>query len=187
MKSLKVVVLSLMVLAIFSSASAQTEIGFKGIGPRLGFVLPEDPIESTFGFGAQVDIGKIGPMRLFAIAEFWSKSYDAWSGYEVNAEWSWSQFVIGPMAKYYFNASGSIKPYTGGGVALSIGKWSWEHTDPVVGYLEQSDSDTDIGFFFAAGFDFQLSPDMVGFVEGKYHMDGADYLAIFAGFTYMLK
>ena len=190
MKKAQFNLLSILILLLWVSLNfAQVDIGFKGVGGHLGFVMPEDPIDNTIGFGIQADLGTITPdIHLAAFIDYWSKSYDAAGGWgSSTAEWSFSEIVIGPLAKYYFKMNSQFEPYAGGGLGLAIGKSKWESDDPIYGKQEQSSSDTEICFYFVGGADYKLSPKMVGYAELKYHMDGADYLGIFVGITYQLK
>ncbi len=173
-------ILVVLVLAFALPTYAQTDIGFKGIGARLGYVMPEDPIDNTIGFGVQADLGTIIPeIHVGALIEYWKKSYDVGS-----ASWSWSEFVIAPTAKYYFPVQSEFKPYGGGGIGLSIGKWSEKYDYAYLGQQEYSASDTKLGIFFMGGAEYEFNPNVTGFAELKYHMDGADYFGIFVGATY---
>jgi hypothetical protein len=183
---LKVLLILSLAVLLAQSAFGQANIGFKGIGGKVGFVMPEDPIDNTFGFGAVVDLGTITPaIKIGAIFEYWSKSYC-----EENAmfsgDWTISEIVIAPMVKYCFPSGSQIKPFVGGGVGFTIGKSNFETSDPFFGNQETSASDSEIGVFFGGGVDYELSPNLLGFVEAKYHIGGADYLGIFAGVTYLL-
>ena len=181
----------LILLLVFVTACpllSQTDIGFKGIGGHVGLIMPEDPIDNTIGFGLQADLGKINEnIALAAILDFWGKSYDAGSGFGTTAEWKFSQIIIGPMAKYYFDSSMQFQPWAGGGLGFVISKSSWEYDDPFLGKQDDSSSDTDIAFFLGGGADYKLSPNMIGYAELKYSISDADFFAIMVGVTYLLK
>jgi len=165
-----------LVVALNQGAYAQSDIGLKGIGGRLGFAMPEDPIDNTIGFGAVADLGTISPViGLDAFIDFWSKGYDV-----ATAEWKYTEIAFGAMAKYLFPVDGAIKPYAGGGLALHYGKVSWD--DPYFG--DFSDSDTDLGIHLAGGVEKAFSPSMTGFAEAKYAIGGADYFFISAGVVF---
>lgn len=184
---MKVLVVLGLTVFLTHSVFAQAEIGFKGVGGKVGFVMPEDPIDNTFGFGAVVDFGTITPdIKIGAIFEFWSKSYCEESAM-FDADWTITEIIIGPMVKYCFPSESQFKPYVGGGLGFTIGKSKFETNDPYFGNQETSSSDSEIGFFFGGGVDYELSPNLLGFVEAKYHLDGADYLGIFVGVTYLLE
>ncbi|MCK5147396.1 outer membrane beta-barrel protein [bacterium] len=178
----KLLLLGVVICLLAVPVMAQSQIGLKGYGVHAGIVLPESPVESTLGFGARIDIGTITPtLHIAIILDYWSKSYDHGVGLGTNAEWKWSEIVIGPMATYYLSDMGTMKPYVGGGLGFTIAKWSWDYNDEFLGDMDSSGSDTELGFFGVAGIETALSTSMIGFAEAKYHLGGVDYLAIFAG------
>jgi len=169
-------------LLMVSVALPQSDIGLKSVGGKIGYIMPEDPIESTLGFGIAADLGTITPaIHLGGFFEYWSKSYDI-SSYSYKQEWSWSEFIFGATAKYYFKSSSNIKPYAGAGLNFIIGKWSWEAS----GFGDDSESETDIGFHFCGGVEHELSPTLNGFAEAKYTIDGADHFGIYVGVMYKM-
>ncbi|HNR68074.1 MAG TPA: outer membrane beta-barrel protein [bacterium] len=176
-------------LILFSGAAfAQAEIGFNGMGAKVGFVMPEDPIESTIGFGLVADLGTIMPnLALHAYVDYWGKSYDESEHYESK----FSVVSIAAIAKYLISSGGSLTPYVGGGLGLEFASVSGEYTGPSVpGYTEDFDYDeteTDLGIHLVGGAMMELSPAMKGFAEVKYTIGDVDYLGIFAGVIYSLK
>ncbi len=178
-------------LILFSGAAfAQAEIGFNGMGAKVGFVMPEDPIESTIGFGLVSDLGTIMPnLALHAYVDYWGKSYDESEHYESK----FSVVSIAAIAKYLISSGGSLTPYVGGGLGLEFASVSGEYTGPSVpGYTEDFDYDeteteTDLGIHLVGGAMMELSPAMKGFAEVKYTIGDVDYLGIFAGVIYSLK
>lgn len=168
-----------LVLLFFVSVSfvyAQSDIGLKSIGGKIGFVMPE-AIDNTFGFGVVADLGTITPtIALQAHVEYWGKTYT--EGYN---EWSWSEIMIGATAKYYLpSSSEQFKLYGGAGLDLVIGSWDSKNTG-------HSASDTDIGIHACVGAEMPFSPSLTGLAELKYNINGfADYFAIFAGAKFAL-
>ena len=162
----------------------QAAFGLKGVGGHLGYVIPEDPIENTIGFGAQADLGTITKdVHLTALLQIWSKSYKA--GVPSYGEADWTEIVIGASAKYFFEVKSAVKPYIGGGLNFTIGRSKWEFS--YLGYkYEESDSETDLGLHILGGAEYPLSPELTGFAELLYHLNGADYFGIFIGVTYSL-
>ncbi len=178
----KLLFVAVIVLLCGNLAFAQSDIGLKGVGAKIGFVAPEDPIESTIGFGAVADLGTITPaIHLGAFVDFWKKSYDTGS-LGGTFEASFTEIAIGALGKYYFPMSNSaFKPYAGAGLGLTIGKAKVDSP-----YGGGSDSSTDFGFRILGGADYALSPTLTGFAEAVYQIDGADYFGIFAGVVYSL-
>lgn len=177
MKKFATVVSSCLFMLCFSTiASGQADIGFKGIGGRLGFVMPESDIGNTMGMGVQADLGTITKdVHLGALVDYWTKAYDGAGG-------DLTEIVIAATAKYFFKMDSKFEPYAGGGLGFTYGRSSWESGE----IHEGSASDTDIGFHVVGGVEYPLSPNLKGLAELTYHIDGADYLGIFAGVTYLL-
>jgi len=167
------------VLMMSGLAFSQMNIGLNGVGGKIGYIMPEDPIDNTLGFGAAFDLGTITPtIHLNGFCEYWSKGYDV-----LGVDVSFSEFIFGATAKYYFSANGQLKPYAGGGLAFILGKASVD--DNIYG-VDVSESETDIGFHFCGGADYPLSPTLDGFAEIKYTLDGIDHLGIFVGVIYKM-
>lgn len=179
-------VLFVLNLSLGSVAIAQSGIGFYGIGGKLGLIMPEDPIESTFGLGIHADLGQITKdIHLSALIDYWSKSYDSGTPLYGTAEWSWTEIVLGATAKYFFKTTSKIEPYAGAGLGLTIGRSKWEASYMGVDY-DDSVSDTNLGLHFVGGLEYPLSPTMKGIAEAKYHLNGADYFGIYGGVTFLL-
>jgi len=175
--------LMVVTLVLFAANMGYGQIGFKGVGGKVGFVAPEDPIESTFGLGVVADLGTITPdIHLGAFADYWGKSYDIFG-----AEASFSLIVIGAAAKYYFPMENSkFKPYAGGRLGFAIGKSkvTTEDIDTGFGIIqggETSASDTDLAFRILGGGELELSPGLNGFVEVIYELNGVDFFGVYVG------
>jgi opacity protein-like surface antigen len=173
-----------MLMALLTvSASAKSDLGFKSLGVRVGFIMPEDPIESTVGFGAQANFGTIATnIALDGFVEYWSKKYDLGFGYDA----TFSEFVLGAMLKYYFPMESSIKPYAGAGLAMHFGTAKTEYANPFGGgTVSASASNSDIGIPLVGGVDLSLSPQLNGFAELKYAVTDLSYFGIFVGVNYL--
>ena len=181
----KLGLVSLFVILMATISFAQVDIGLKAVGGKIGFIMPEDPIDNTLGFGAVADLGTItDAINLAAFVEYWGKSYTV--GY---SETTFSSITIGATAKYYFEMDSQFKPYAGAGLGFIIGTSSWKYTGPTYGYSgasKGSDSSTDIGFHICGGADYPLSDTMTGFAEVKYSIDGFDSFSIFAGVKFLM-
>ncbi len=188
MNKLIPVVIFILLVSFSSLSLAQADIGLKGVGGRIGFIMPEDPIDNTLGFGLNADLGTITPsILLHAYLDYWAKSYDV--GYY---GWTWSAIGIAAIAKYKIEMEGSLKPYVGGGLGLNISKISSEYKGPQSDLWGQyspsvSESNSDLAIHLVAGAAMALSPQMDGFAEIKYTIDGADNFGIFVGVNYKLK
>jgi len=172
-------------LVTVSFGFAQADIGLKAVGGKVGFVMPEDPIDNTIGLGVVVDLGTITPdIALQAHVDYWGKTYKA--GYY---EWTFSEILIGATAKYYLPGSGPMKFYGGGGIDFIIASSKGKYTGPqdYWGYdTDVSDSDTEIGFHVLGGLDYPFSESMTGFAELKYTLNGVDFFSISAGVKFQM-
>ena len=180
MKS-RVVILGTFVIFLLLVSSVFGQIGFKGIGATVGYIFPEDPIESTIALGARADLGTIfnENMRLMGEFLYWSKGWD-----EADFEWSWSQIYITALTKYSFAQPGAtLIPYAGGGLGFVIGKSEWDTNVPG---LSGDESETDLAIHLLGGIDYLLSPQMTGYAELRYTLDYPDFFGIFVGFAYNL-
>lgn len=173
---------AIMVLVLTSICFGQADIGFKGVGGKIGFISPEGSIGSAIGFGGVADLGTITPViHLSAYVEYWGKSDE-----EFNIKSKWSQITFGAIAKYYFPMESSkFKPYAGGGLGLVINKVTIEIPEIDIGFGvyggETSVSSNDIGIRLAGGADFELSPGLNGFAEVSYNISDMDYFGVFVG------
>jgi hypothetical protein len=137
------------------------KLGLYGVGGRLSFVDPENPVSSTIGFGGHVHLGEIiEHLALYPSLEYWSKS-------------DFSSFSINGDMRYYFNILSNLKPFAGGGLAILF-------TDFRAG------NDTDIGLNFLGGVDFPVAEKLVVTAKIKFLISDIDVLKITGGVTYLL-
>jgi hypothetical protein len=154
----------------------QSDIGFKGIGAKIGYLKPED-IDGTFTVGAVVDLGTFIPeLHWDASIQYWSASND-----ELDYDWSWTDVAIKSTVRYLFPTGGNVAPYAGGGLGIHF--YSWEHDGPVGSY---SDSDSEFGFHILGGVEFPLAPQWKVQVEAEYASADLDQIAVVANFIYAL-
>jgi hypothetical protein len=97
-----------------SNAAAQTDLGLKGVGLKIGYVGPED-VDGTFGLGLIADHGTLAPRtKLESYISYWSKSEN-----EFGVEVSMRDIALGARAKYLFDVPNSnLRPFVGGGLGL---------------------------------------------------------------------
>lgn len=174
-------------LMIFSGFSSAANIGFNGIGGKIGLVMPEDPIDNTLGFGVLVDLGTIIPnLKLEGCVDYWGKSYDE-SLFGSSYESSLSVINIGPTAKYHFPV-GSFSAFAGGGVVLAYSRASWDVEGVDEAFLggDTSDSDTDIDIPVVGGITMAIGSGMDFIAEARYLLD-AETFWISGGIIVKLK
>jgi hypothetical protein len=181
-------VIVVLVSMIFArEAFSQSNMGFMGVGAKLGLVDPE-VVGSVIGFGGLVDLGTITPdIMLEANLEYWSKSEGVFG-----AEVSFRDLIIGGTGKYLIKSSNpKFRPFAGGGLALHLfkatSKVSDEFEDIGFGSTEASSTETRIGFHLGGGLFYELSPQLDLLVDGRYSIvSDANQLALQAGVVYKL-
>jgi len=188
---MKVVITCIIVFLMVTAGFGQSDIGFKGIGGKLGIVDPGGGVGSTIGFGAIADLGNITPkIKLQADAVYWAKDYVELSTHDFTV----SSISISAIGKYMFaEPDEKLRPFAGAGIGLSITSNSWEYdtVSPVPPYqpihVDDSRSDTDIGIHIVGGANYMLSDKFDGIAEFRYVIGGDwDYWGIFAGVIYLL-
>jgi opacity protein-like surface antigen len=190
----------LVISAAAGPAVGQSEIGFKGVGGKLGFVSPEN-LDSAFGFDALCDLGTLAPnWHLEGGLDYWSKS----SGNAYVGDFSFRDLAIGAMTKYYFGQEGSkFRPYAGGGLGVHMLKstvsnsgGNYDNYDnnyygkAMVGPAgnEDSRSATKIGLDLAGGGRYEASPKVDVLGEIRYRMvSNMSQIAFKAGIVYKLE
>ncbi|MFC1682915.1 outer membrane protein [Candidatus Zixiibacteriota bacterium] len=189
------VTLASAIICLLLAGAASAGIAFAGIGGRVGYVKPEDPIEGTFGVGVVANLGTIVPaLRLEGSVDYWAKSYNA-AFMAHDAEWKYSDIIIGATAKYMIPTQGSVTPFVGGGLGVHVFNWEYSYDyewDDPYGYLDEecsdscSDSKTEVGFHGVGGVEAKLSPNVTGGVEVRYAVSEVNHLGVFGTITYNL-
>ena len=175
----KVVLITVLVFSCvlaFAAVGNAADIGLKGLGGRVGLVMPEGGADNTIGFGVVADLGTVTPqLRLEGFADYWGDSFGA-----APFECSWSTITIGGTVKYDFPIEASITPFVGGGAGFSIS--SSECDSPEISGFgittggSVSSSDTDISFHLVGGIDMPVGTNMKFTAQAKYVMDVGDVL-----------
>jgi opacity protein-like surface antigen len=174
---------------LFSTAALVALVAFTataGVNPshggiRVGYVAPEDPLESTIGFGAEVGFGLTNvPNFTFCLeGNYWSKNY---SEDVMGTTWdmTFSDISVGVSAAYEFSeVSPKIHPYIGAGAGLHMVKAETE----VMG-ISVSATDNKFGGHAFGGVKVPVTP-LVNFIaEARYALVDPDYLGIYGGLTY---
>ncbi|MBU1708222.1 porin family protein [bacterium] len=167
------------------SAFAETDIGLKGIGGKVGYVMPEGDLDATFTFGAVVDLGTFMP------ALHWDASIQYWGvSYEVGPyEWTYSDIALKSTARYHFTTGGKVTPYAGGGLGIHMFSFEWDcpSCQSVWGFpTSVSDNSTEFGFHGVGGIEFLLAPKWKAQAEAEYAIVDIDQFSIVANIIYLL-
>jgi len=178
------ILLAIGVLAA-APAMAESNIGFKAIEGRVGFVdIGEGDAGGTFIVSAFADLGMLSEnIGLEAGVDFWSKGWDAGV-----CEWSWTNIGFVGDATYGFGSGdGSVRPYGFAGIALAMQSWDWDcnYVGPYYNDSSFDDSSMEFGFNFGVGAEFGSGDGMTPVARAGYNTNGgADYLYIQGGLRF---
>ena len=161
---------------------AESDLGFKAIGGRLGYVDPESEYKGTFTLGAVADFGTIIPqLHWDAALTYWSSSLDwGWAG--SNYEVSLTDIALRTGVKYYF-IEGEWQPYGGGGLGMHF--FSSEAEGPHGSYWTGAD-DSELEFYLVGGVQHPLSEKLVGSAELQLDIGDVDQTTIQINLMYLL-
>jgi len=169
MKRVGFVSILILVLLVFTLSDSSAQIGFKGVGGRLGFVNA-DASQSGIIFGAHVNLGEIIPgLAIVPSLDYWSDDLDFLS--------------INGNVRYYFPSGGNIDLFAVGGlgfVRVSVP----EVTVPGFGTVGGGSS-TEIGLNLGGGAEIPLSDNLKGSAMLIFNTE-ASQIKIMGGVTYML-
>lgn len=141
-------------------AGPDTDVGFRGWGPRVGLSLHPDQIH----FGAHLDFGQ------FARHVRFQPNVELGFGDNVDL------FTVNAEAAYRFSEQWDMwSPYLGGGLGANIKR---------VDSGNSSSSHTDIGVNLLAGIERGLSNGDRFFVEGKFSLNDVPDVKITVGWTF---
>ncbi len=141
------------------NAIAESDIGFKGVGARLGLVSPED-LDMTVSVGGFVNLGTVAQrVRLEPYMDYWSQSESSFG-----AEVSLRDFALGTKGLYNFPVSSpKIRPFAGAGLGMHFLKAKVSVPDIdlggtiIPGYTLE-DSQTQLGLDLGGGIATGVSP-----------------------------
>lgn len=173
-------IVCLSVVALFAfAATASAGLNFTHGGIRAGYVAPEDPLESTFGLGAEVGFSVPVPHLSFAVeGNYWSKSYN--DPIFTTWELSFTDISVGVSGKYNIMVGPStFYPYVGAGLGAHFLSSSVD-----VGFGSVSVSDTKFGVHTFGGVRVPVAPVVDFFVEARYTWVSPDYFGAYGGIQY---
>ena len=141
-------------------AGPDTDVGFRGWGPRVGLSLNPDQVH----FGAHLDFGNFAKHIRF----------------QPNVEMGFGDhvklFTVNAEAAYRFSSQWDVwTPYLGGGLGANIAS---------VDVGNSSDSTTDLGVNVLGGIEKGLSNGDRFFVEGKFSLNDVPDAKITVGWTF---
>lgn len=154
-------------------AVAQSSLGFKGVGGRLGYLDADGLDSGTIVFGAHVYLGEIIPqLALVPSIDYAKKSQDVGT-VEVDV----SALSINGDVRYYFPTGGNVDIFAEGGLA-------WVRTKADAGQFGDV-SESEIGLNLGGGAEIPLSDNLVGTAMLIYVTEG-EQIKIMGGITFLL-
>jgi len=143
-----------------AQADPETDIGFRGWGPRVGLSIDPD----QFHFGAHLDFGQ------FARHVRFQPNVEIGFGDDVDL------FTVNAEAAYRFREQWDVwSPYLGGGLGANIRRYDDG---------DDSDSDTELGVNLLGGIERGLSKGDRFFIEGKFSLNDIPDAKITVGWTF---
>jgi hypothetical protein len=166
------------------TASAQTEFGLHAIGGSLNYVIPEDPLDPTFGIDVVAEVADLGNgFLLEGGLSFWKAKYDETeylgNTYTVNL-----QDVALRAGTRYLIGDGKTVPFVGGGVGIHKYTASAEYNG--VTYATAYSDGTEFGLYLLGGVETELSDKLLGSALARYDLADADAISINFGLSYLL-
>jgi hypothetical protein len=141
-------------------AGPETDVGFRGWGPRVGLSLNPDQVH----FGAHIDFGNFAKHIRFQ------------PNVELGFGDDWKLFTINAEAAYRFSSRWDVwTPYLGGGIGANI-----KSADNG----RHNSSQTDLGVNLLAGIEKGLSNGDRFFVEGKFSVNDVPDAKVTVGWTF---
>jgi hypothetical protein len=141
-------------------AQSESDVGFRGWGPRVGLSFKPDQVH----FGAHFDYGH------FARHVRFQPNVELGFGDHVDL------FTINAEAAYRFSANGNTwSPYLGGGLGANIKRYDRKG---------DSRSDTDLGANLLGGIERGLAGGDRFFVEGKFSLNDIPDAKLTVGWTF---
>lgn len=154
-------VTALVVSVSFSSQLSAADLGFKGIAPKIGIIMPEGSWDTGFMGAVAVDMGEItNNLNLFPLLGYWSSKYDFGTD-----KITLSNFQIGADVHYSIKDVKGL--YAGGGLSLNF--ISWDIPGYSIYFPGESLSETKFGLDFLAGYMIPVG-SLLGFAEAKYNL-----------------
>jgi hypothetical protein len=167
-------------------AATKSDIGFKGIGPRLGYVDPEGELDGTAEFGLAFEFGEFVPqLHWDGSVNFWStgRNYPYYDNHHNYFRYNWTlrDFVLRSGVNYHF-LEGAWIPYAGGGLGLHF--YSWDYNGAP--YYNNT-SDTKLALYIDGGIEHQFSKAWTGQMQLQFDFANPDQTALLFNLIYRLK
>ncbi len=168
------------------SVMAQVNFGLKSVGAHVGYVMPNNGVDNTIGFGVQSEFGSFklsnAAFTFGALLNYWSKTYGSSSA----VEYSLSELTIAPFVHYNLPLESKFQPYVGGGFGFVSNGFKVDYKTNAYGFGDYSRSSSDFVFFGLAGAKMPVTNNLEGFGEIRYQLGDYDVFSINVGVNYLL-
>jgi len=170
----------------WAEAATKSNIGFKGIGPRLGFVDPEGALDGTAELGVAFEFGELArQLHWDGSVSFWStgRNYPYYDNHNVYYRYNWKlrDFVLRSGVNYHF-LEGEWVPYAGGGLGLHF--YSWDYNGAP--YYNNT-NDTKLAVYIDGGIEHEFSKSWTGQMQLQFDFANPDQTALLFNLIYRLK
>ncbi len=174
------------VMSLSAVASAQSKIGLKGLGAKLGYVSPEGIYGGTVMYEAMADLGEFSSKVKFGgRLGYWSSSanFDTLSGGV-----SKSDFILGGTAIVPLSIQGGkYKPYFGAGLSLNFLNTSYDDALPQE-TRNLGGSELEIGLDATVGVRYALNDKLDGVGDVMWTLGGeSEQFAIRVGILFKIS
>ncbi|MCB9367164.1 MAG: porin family protein [Calditrichaeota bacterium] len=184
---MKTVLFALLMSACALPLFAQgSDMGFQGIGVRLGIVNPEGDWKPAPEFGVSVDLGSpIENVYVDGAISYWSSELDA--NLPTGYTYSLSDIALRVGAKYRF-LSKETSPYFGGGIGyhlydLTVETPSGQSSSALLNDYTQDDEGT---LYLVGGIEHIFSDKFIGSAEVRMDIADLTQTAIHANLGFMI-
>jgi len=172
--------------ACYAEAAAKSDIGFKGIGPRIGYVDPNSGLDGTAEFGVAFEFGEIARrLHWDGSISFWSsgRNYPFYNAHHDYFRYNWTlrDFVLRSGVNYHF-LEGEWVPYAGGGLGLHFYSWNYNGAPDY-----DNTSDTKLGIYIDGGVEHKFSETWTGQMQLQVDFADPDQTALMFNLIYRLE
>jgi opacity protein-like surface antigen len=174
----------------YKHSESHSDLGFKGIGPRIGFVNPSESLDGTAEFGVAFEFGEFVPqLHWDGSVSFWSTGrnyryyYMNHGGNYVYDEYDWAlrDVILRTGVNYHF-IEGPLVPYLGAGLAMHFFSWDYKGQP----YLSNT-SDSKFGLYIDGGVEHQFNENWTGQVQLQADFVSPDQTALLFNLIYHLE
>ncbi len=175
----------ILLFACYSDSAATSDLGFKGIGPGLGYVKPGNGNYETAEAGITFEFGEFVPqLHWDGSLSFWSsgRTYSYYQASVTNVyQWKSRDVALRSGVNYHFSV-GDWVPITGGGLGLHF--YSWDYAG-APNY--SNNGDTKLGLYLDGGLEHKFNENLTGKMQLLFDFADPDQTALMFNLIYYLQ